>query len=54
MLIKYNPKHQIKVGGKMSIKGADRAGLILAISVFIFSVLVGTGILLVGLGYFLK
>ena len=26
----YNPKHQVKVDGKMSEQGADKAGLTLA------------------------
>lgn len=28
--MKYNPKHQVKVDGKMSEHGADKAGITLA------------------------
>ncbi|WP_439259494.1 hypothetical protein [Lonepinella sp. BR2930] len=53
-MINYNPKHQIKVGGKMSTEAADKAGLKLANSAFILSICVGLSALIFAVGYFLK
>lgn len=49
-MIKYNPKHQLKVGGKMSREGADKAGFTLAIAACIAA----TGVFLFGLSFTLK
>ncbi|WP_171034551.1 hypothetical protein [Haemophilus influenzae] len=53
-MIKYTPKHQVKVGGKMSEKDAGIVGNKLANSAIIASIGFAVGFILIGLGYFLK
>ncbi|MEW5621390.1 hypothetical protein ABGT18_08645 [Pseudomonas putida] len=50
----YRPKHRVKVEGKMSEEGADRAGNKLANAALIFAVLVGSAAVIAALGHFLK
>lgn len=53
-MIKYNPKHQIKIGGKMSTSGADRVGNKLANAAIIAAVGFAVGFVLIGLGVYLN
>ena len=48
--MKYNPKNQIKVDGKMSEQGADSAGNKLANAAIIAAVLFGFAALIAALG----
>ncbi|MDY6450713.1 hypothetical protein SKM54_04465 [Acinetobacter faecalis] len=50
----YNPKHQVKVDGKMSELGADKAGLTLASAAKIAAILFGTAALISALGFAYK
>jgi len=50
----YNPKHQVKVDGKMSEQGADKAGLTLANAAKIAAILFGTSALISALGFAYK
>lgn len=45
-MIKYTPKHQLKVAGTMSEADAGKAGLILAKAVLVFSTLAGVALLI--------
>ena len=40
-MIKYNPKHQVKVGGKMNTTDAEIVGKRLAAAALIFATLTG-------------
>jgi hypothetical protein len=53
-LIKYTPKHQVKVGGKMSEKDAGIVGKRLANSALIIAVCWGLSALIMAIAYFLK
>ena len=47
-LIKYNPKHQVKVGGKMSSKDAGTVGKMLAAAVLILTLGLATAAVMWG------
>lgn len=49
-MIKYNPKHQVKVAGKMNTQDAGTVGKMLACAAIIASL----GIFLFGLSFTLK
>lgn len=53
-MIKYNPKHQLKVGGKMSKEGADYAGKVLAYAAFIAAFGFAIGAIGFGLSFTIK
>ena len=53
-MIKYTPKHQVKVGRKMSTEMADKVGNKLANSALIISICWGVSALIVAIAYFLK
>ncbi|WP_171501151.1 hypothetical protein [Acinetobacter faecalis] len=50
----YNPKHQVKVDGKMSEQGADKAGITLANAAKIAAILFGASALISALGFAYK
>lgn len=52
--LNYNPKHQVKVDGKMSEQGADKAGITLANAAKIAAILFGTSALISALGFAYK
>ena len=52
--LNYNPKHQVKVDGKMSESGADKAGITLANAAKIAAILFGTSALISALGFAYK
>lgn len=53
-MVNYRPKHRVKVDGKMSEEGADRAGNKFANAVLIFSVLAGLSLVITAVAYLLK
>lgn len=53
-MIKYTPKHQVKVGGKMSEKDAGIVGKRLANSALIIAICWGLSALIIATAYFLK
>lgn len=44
-MIKFTPKHQLKVAGNMSEADAGKAGLILAVAGLIFAILAGVALI---------
>lgn len=52
-MIKYTPKNQLKVDGKMSTEGAGLVAKRLSIAAIIFSVGFSVGFMLIGLSYVL-
>jgi hypothetical protein len=52
-LIKYTPKHQVKVGGKMSKEGADKVGKMLGWSAIIVATGVAIGAACFGISFIL-
>lgn len=52
--LNYNPKPQVKVDGKMSEQGADKAGITLANAANIAAILFGTSALISALGFAYK
>ncbi|MDG6318741.1 hypothetical protein Q7469_12425 [Glaesserella parasuis] len=50
-MIKYTPKHQVKVGGKMSKEGADKVGNKLANAVLILATCLGISALMIAYSY---
>lgn len=53
-MIKYTPKHQVKVGGKMSEEDVGIVGKRLANSALIIAVYWGLSALIMAIAYFLK
>ncbi|HDR0641586.1 hypothetical protein ROV36_09190 [Pasteurella multocida] len=53
-MIKYTPKHQVKVGGKMSEKDAGIVGKRLATSAMIIAICWGISALIFASAYFIK
>lgn len=53
-MMKYTPKHQVKVGGKMSTAGADKVGKMLASAAIIAAVGFAVGFTLIGLGFYFQ
>ena len=54
MFSKYNPKNHVKVEGKMSEQGADKAGLKLATAANVAAWLFGTAAVIAAVGMALK
>lgn len=52
-MIKYTPKHQIKVGGKMSTEGANIVGKMLAIAAIIAALGFAIGAACFGISFIL-
>lgn len=50
----YRPKHRVKVGGKMSKAGADKAGIRLASAALIAALMFGTSAIIGAIGFLLK
>ena len=53
-MIKYTPKHQVKVGGKMSEKAADKVGNKLANAALIITTCWGISAIIFAVAYFVK
>ena len=53
-MIKYTPKHQLKVGGKMSEKAADKVGNKLANAALIITTCWGISAIIFAVAYFVK
>lgn len=53
-MIKYTPKTGVKVGGKMSEEGADRAGNKLANAAMILAITLGSASIISALALLLK
>lgn len=45
-MVKFTPKHQLKVAGNMSEADAGKAGLILAVAGLIFAILAGIALII--------
>ncbi len=53
-MIKYTPKHQVKVGGKMSEKDAGKVGNKLANAALIIAACWGISAIIFAVAYFIK
>lgn len=53
-MIKYKPKHQVKVGGRMNVEDAGIVGKRLANAALIFAILTGSAAVLAAIAQFFK
>ncbi|BFQ93233.1 hypothetical protein P9057_11745 [Gallibacterium anatis] len=53
-MIKYTPKHQVKVGGNMSKEGADKVGKMLATAAIIFALGFAICAICIGISYLIR